>query len=97
MSWKDFLNPDWRKMVLFFLLSCFFISVFWGLFYTSSIIRFFAYPFSHIYDIFVNSEFASQHFIIAKLLSTTLLTIDRFYYYLLSCLIIWIYNKRKKK
>ena len=97
MNVKDFLRPDWRKMILLFLLSLFFFSVFWGLFNTSFMITLVAYPFSHLYNILINPNLALTNFVGAKLLSVTLLTIDRFYYYFLSCLIFWIYDKLRKK
>jgi hypothetical protein len=94
MNWKEFLKPDWRKIVLMLLIPSlgsisFFLSWILGGFFKSRILFeilialtfYLGYPFSigSVFGYLVGLIFGS------------------IFYYLISCLIVWIYNKIKKR
>ena len=87
MNWKEFLKPDLRKIVLTFV----FISI---AIYFASIIapiegigKILAFIF--LFPIYVDVRLLS--------LGSVTLIVEVFWLYVLSCLIIWIYDKMKKR
>ena len=84
MTLKQFLKPDWRKIVIFvvlFIFSSFFLPV------PSAISQnYMGLPFSYLKGYYGEySEF-----------DVVSLLLDLIFYYLLSCLIVWIYDKFRK-
>ena len=96
MNWKEFLKPDWRKILLFFVL-----------FGISSL---YSTPY---YKVFANYGFPMQYFTFIPeensfcdiepcpnpglTLSYVNLFINFIFWYLISCLVVHIYPKSKKK
>jgi len=84
---KQFLKPNWRKILLFIILLIFFIGLkrnirLGDVFFTAR-----GYPL----------PFQSSNGAIDNLISYIFLFINLIFWYLISCFIIWIYNKLKKK
>jgi len=117
MNWKEFLKPDWRRIVIFLVLTTiFFVDNFYSSMsrhpcplplcsnpislpwrscpvcsirfsdYLSGIIYYAIYPSVLLY-----------YFPSISSLTVILLAIQLIYFYFLSCLIIWIYDKKFKK
>lgn len=95
MNWKGFLKPDWRKISMLFILEFFltFIALLFG----------FKLPIWAVYliapnvlylETTVTSLFTSP--VELSLHGTVSNVIVLFYRYILSCLIIWIYDKVRK-
>lgn len=91
MNWKEFLKPDWRKILLFVILSILLsaipnfvieIPVFCGLS--------FGIPLPFYCSLILPFDF-NGGFVITNLF------VDIIFWYLLSCLIVWIYGKLKKE
>jgi len=95
MNFKKFLKPDWRKIVVFLILSII------SSFYTTPYFKVFgSYGLPLTYFTYVpESSFCDlepcpkQGF---NVFYQNLL-IDIIFWYILSCLIVWIYDKVKKK
>lgn len=89
MNLKKFLKPDWRKIVIFLILfmSSSFIIYFDTKFY------FIGFPLAFYYK--HPSYGRSPSWI--EGFSLNYLLLDLILWYLLSCLIVWIYDKVKKK
>jgi hypothetical protein len=87
MNFKQFLKPDWRKIVIFIVLLIVFLP------WKSDIIvgelywRAWGFP----WPILAHKEGLFLTLIYQGLI------IDLIFWYLISCLIIWIYDKLKKK
>jgi hypothetical protein len=98
MSLKEFLKPDWRKIVLTIVL--FLIGIFSAIFtnsFYSIIPTVFLWPIAFLcsHPPAPEGEFPTYGpCILGGLIG---LIIDIFYLYLISCLIIWVYNRVKKK
>jgi len=103
MNWKQFLKPDWRKITIFViiilpsiiveacvnnLLSCQLISASFG--YVLVLFTLLVFP---IFLLFKIIGIPYQAFLPWVLV----LIINLLYEYILSCLIIWIYDKFRKK
>jgi hypothetical protein len=93
VNWKKFLKPDWKKIVVFvviFGLVGFLVwpSFIWATDTPTSI----GFPFT-----FYVPEFRWGPVYSPARFSVSFLTLDIIFGYLISCLIIWIYDKRKKK
>jgi len=83
MNWKEFLKPEWRKIVLFIILSIL-ISV-------------------YVYDWLLNNVVVCKALVCPTVEQVAQENMIRFLpfiliiSYFLSCFILWIYNKVKKK
>jgi len=106
MNWKEFLKPDWRRVLVFilyppllFLLQGLIISFTYSkieqLNFATLIAKIIGVPiinfetllsFSTIQQYQLNLIFSSMFFIL-----------DQVYRYFFACLIIWVYNKIKKR
>ena len=96
MNWKQFLKPEWRKIVLF-------VIIFILLFYSETVCRPIYFKTTTRHDFTGTSEssegwkypcgFLSQ----ITIDTTTYLFLSLLISYLLSCLIVWVYGKVKKK
>jgi len=99
VSWKEFLKPDWRKIVL----TCIFISL--SFFYVYSPLIADAYEEYRGLPLFYWKYFVGTGPIITGMKlpepSTEFLylnlIIDIIFWYLISCIIVWIYDKFKKR
>lgn len=100
MDWKEFLKPEKKKIVI--LIVILFLSFLYRsppydslmiLTYILNLPFFLVDSISKIFNIFGN--LSNENF--GKLLILIFLALIFFYWYLLSCLISWIYNKLKKK
>jgi len=94
MNWKEFLKPDWRKIIIFLVvLSIFSFTTIVFLFMNEPLTFFDCFPkqcssgvYDELHNIYVWRPFLSEY-----------LPISLVIIYLLSCFIIWIYDKVKKK
>ena len=102
MNWKEFLKPDWRKVVITIVLLLF------GIFGSSFIPLSVELPGRSVPVFFIILLWPSLIFtcvptkggIICRLYGIDIYIgyfITILYLYLLSCLIVWIYNKHLKK
>ena len=97
MNWKEFLRPDWRKMVLIVIFNLiFFYFVGWS---PCAIISRPSYcrTLETIIFIFQPTFIIGTKFGYGDLPLIFGFIISLFYQYLLSCPIVWIYDKVKKK
>jgi hypothetical protein len=83
MNWKEFLKPDWKKIILFILISVFYFFII------------VAWQFTGINDMLPLSIIERSSPPISTLNIINLL-INLLTYYLISCLIIFGYNKVRK-
>jgi hypothetical protein len=95
MNWKKFFKPDWRKIAIFFVLL---ILTIFSVQACGQITPAFSYnllfaPF-YFYNILNRQYFDFYSNCDTSYIPLIFSTI---YWYLLSCLIIWIYEKTKKK
>lgn len=92
MSWKEFLKPDWRKICIWIIISIIIILTIFveNIFFHLRTGKFYGYPFPF---------YATGGVVSPKWLAifTPTFWINIFIAYLLSCLIVWIYDKGKKK
>jgi len=92
MTIKQFLKPDWRKIIVFVILLIFVVIIIpimnsgFGR-YTSSV----GFPLVFYEETFWPKEMEKTNFIISNFI------IDIIVLYIISSLIIWIYDKVKKK
>ncbi len=102
MNFKQFLKPNWRKIVVFFCIIFFVTTI------TSILPHMENNPYTFIFIfILIPGTITSVigHFnvlgmdnlVVSSLINSTVLLIDILWFYILSCLIIWIYDKVKKK
>jgi hypothetical protein len=110
MNLKQFLKPDWRKIVIFVIII--FFSLFDVFIYekygkSSTIIEGLCithefggteceYKLNPLFWISFNIEINGEGELYLKILTNTYL-ISLIYWYLLSCLIVWIYDKFRKR
>jgi len=97
MTIKQFLKPDWRKIVVtvIFLIYSVIINIYFysvDLTSTASIMLLLAYFLNLPYTILFSQELIPYQFEFI-----CFIIIGFIYQYLLSCLIIWIYDKFRKK
>lgn len=88
MNWKEFLKPDRRKIVIFVILSLLFSFSFlpFSLFVVG-VSTYIGFPLTiYYFSIRTGPIFSFENLIL-----------DIIVWYLLSCLIIWIYDKVKKR
>ncbi|OGI12149.1 hypothetical protein A3K64_02335 [Candidatus Micrarchaeota archaeon RBG_16_36_9] len=105
MNWKHFLKPDWRKIILFVVVSIsFFVLIATNLLdcfatggipacgYKNFLLNFLLLPFNLLgfLDFYI-FELPLDFIFLFDILSTLL------YWYLLSYLIVWIYDKFRKR
>jgi preprotein translocase subunit SecE len=93
MNWKEFLKPDWRKIVLTIILFTIVTGLKWYLFDTclGCYNTYFGVPLAFYEKIVWPRENEMTNFLIFNLI------VDIIFWYLLSCLIVWIYDKFRKK
>jgi len=106
VSVKEFLRPDWRKIMTLIIIAIFsFLSVgkerscyvvdYFDKGYSETICQYSLYPFLWIFSsVEVNIELKILTYF-QFLINTYFIPL--IYWYLLSCLIIWAYDKVKKK
>ena len=82
MNWKEFLKPDWRKVIIFIIGEIFILSIYYS--YANYVMIAISTP---IQETFITWIVPFLIFVLPVSLI----------WYLLSCLIIWIYDKRKRK
>jgi len=91
MSWKEFLKPDWKKILLTIIFASSFLSLEFMIHSCplppSPCPNIIIFRLFWIYEI----RFSNENFILPLILTVL------FVYYLTACLIVWIYNKVKKK
>ena len=101
MNWKKFLKPNPKKVTLFVALApaLYFTAFFFGCFFVGAkpIVKLFEPECSYPLDEFLIITLGSPADMIFNYLHVNVIFIDFIYWYLLSCLIIWIYDKVKKK
>jgi hypothetical protein len=85
MDWKQFLKPDWRKIVVFIVLFIFFCLFEWGII-ISQTNRGFPFPYSSMTFGELIVPFNLVNFIA-----------DIAVWYIISCLIVGVYDKYKGK
>jgi len=94
MNFKQFLKPNWRKIVVFIvlLIVSYFRVIFTGI---ASISRGAPFPYyiRECSDIMIGGYLPPC----SSYINWNYLTFDIISWYLLSCLIIWIYDKIKKE
>jgi len=89
MNWKEFFKPDWRKILIFLVL--FILSSLASIkIYLCNMMGIGPCPIGYGFPL----EFLYPILDFKNLIN---LLIDIIFWYLLSCLIIWIYDKVKKK
>jgi len=105
MNWKQFLKPDWKKIVIFVVLI--FIGVYFGFLFNIAVSA--AIPKDRAYCIDLQAETLNSNIFTYILIpfttllygticeKITLILINLPYLYLISCLIIWIYYKIKNE
>ena len=96
MNWKEFLKPDWKKIVIFVILFILFSFLMNNPFYIEDK----GFPLVYLdFAVYGPSLLASGTLIDYRgpIFSIMNLVVDFIFWYLLSCLIIWVYNKVKKK
>jgi len=94
MNWKEFLKPDWRKIVLMFIfvmLTSIIKNL--GILVRTEIIDYYGFPFPFYgkAGLFEPPQPYRTFFDPIALIGNIIIL------YLLSCLIVWIYKKVKKK
>jgi len=90
MDFKLFLKPDWKKLVIFFII------IFIDFSLITKPVSIEAYVFNPFLS-FLRVPVVGSFFWLKWFYKSLLYTLDRVYWYLLSCLIVWVYDKRKKK
>ncbi len=98
MKWKQFLKPDWRKIVIFVVLSVIFLYLFNNavtigeLYYPVK-----GFPVPYYYS--RSGGMLSSGVLVDYIPSFNLLNfiLNITFWYLISCLIVWVYDKVKKK
>ena len=96
MNWKGFLKPDWKKIIIFIILLIIFLPFKYVVSAALPIIwagR--GLPLPIYIDILVGEGMVWTT--INYPLLGVLLIIDLIFWYFLSCFIVWIYDKVKKK
>jgi len=95
MNWKEFLKPDWRKIAFTFVWMVLSILLYWSNVRTGSgplLID------SYLITFLVIQPILAVAFILnLNIGAITFLILMVLYSYLISCLIVWIYNKFRKK
>jgi len=86
MIWKEFLRPDLKKVITFIIIAVLGISYIF-LFSLLSGLSILDLPSVLIFGVLIGNYYEFGRAILVNAL----------YWYVLSCLIIWIYNKVKKK
>ena len=95
MNFKQFLKPDWRKIVVFIILLIFiviiipiFINSGFGVLYVNA-----GFPLVFYEKTIINPSLGTEktNFLMLNLV------IDIIVLYVLSCLIVWLYDKFRKK
>jgi len=107
MSWKEILKPDWRKIVISIILTILGISYMFipVMYYKISIfIKIFYLPILLLYGLgwnHLNLSILLRNILSSQLIHLIYLLISFVFsfivWYLLSCIMVWIYNKVKKK
>ncbi len=92
-DWKDFLRPSWAKFLLFFALalSSYILGVVIASFFEGCYLCVVSIIF------FLNPFFTLNSFLKNEFLTPFVFLFDFVYYYLLSCILVFIYNARIKK
>ncbi len=106
MEWKEFLKPDWKKLIVFFVLIFIILNEDWITISLEGTLVIWIYNIFYIFHPFFRtfklcysgSSLCHKMFedILGPLVAITKF-LDFLYLYLISCLIIWIYDKYKKK
>jgi len=86
MNWKEFLKPDLKKVITFIIIAVLGISYIF-LFRVLAGLSILDLPSVLIFGVLIENYYEFGRAILVNVL----------YWYVLSCLIIWIYNKVKKK
>ncbi|MCX6776804.1 MAG: hypothetical protein NTY73_02440 [Candidatus Micrarchaeota archaeon] len=96
MTWKEFLMPDWRKVILFIITT---IGVNYYIISTTVILdaRILVGLPLGFWPVGSNFIRAGEQIPPSVDFSFTNLIIDVIFWYLLSCIIVWTYDKLKKK
>jgi len=104
MNWKEFLKPDWKKIVLTIIIGfiTFLIFITSGSFYSPSppptimdvVLLILAYPPLILFSI-IPEGVSIPLFILNNILWISFI-IELPYWYLISCFIVWFYNEKKK-
>jgi hypothetical protein len=105
MNWKQFLNPDSKKFLIFFLIVFITNTLAQILFMESSylnsvyivIINFFLVPGTTARALAGLNVIDMNNLLVTCLISSAAYIIDLFWSYLISCFIIWVHNKLGKK
>ena len=95
MNWKEFLKPDWRKLLTLFILEFFitFIILLFGYSIPTWVV-YLAAPNVFYLENTVSSALSTEALSFHGSLSDVIVL---FYRYILSCFIVWIYDKVRKK
>ena len=98
MKWKQFLKPSWKKIIIFIIFSIVFLmfsrrNLLPGGELINEAVGF-PLPFKLLYT---EAPIAGQYVSLMKLLFAAFFVIDVIFWYLISCLIVWIYDRFKKK
>jgi hypothetical protein len=101
MNWKHFLKPDWRKIVLF-IIFCVLAVILWvyghfapsGPYIKTGILLIQYYIEKVIFLLLIPGVYIITRFVVNFYV---ILLVNIVYLYLLSCLIIWFYDKFRKK
>lgn len=95
MNWKEFIKPDWKKIVIFVVLHVLIIFIIPLAFFTNGYVVSLGDIIPWPLRVILNPALLSYG---ARGMGSLLLyPFLWLYWYLLSCLIVWIYDKVKKK
>jgi len=96
MKIKQFLKPDWRKIIIFVVLFIIFSFLMNNTFYIEDK----GFPFVYLdFPVYGPAMLLNETLVDyrAPIFSLINFILDIIFWYLFSCLIIWIYDKMKKK
>jgi len=92
MSWKEFLKPDWRKIVI--TIGFFIVSSFTGYLYVK--LSYSSWLMNLGKVLYFPSFFILEILNLRNTPNGVLYFFNFIFWYLLSCFIVWIYNKVRK-
>jgi ABC-type multidrug transport system permease subunit len=99
MNWRKFLEPDFTKLIVFFAIE--FITVIITVIPALPLLPEILIPFNFIISSFINltnvnpTDFSSIQY--ASVILGLIRFLDLVWHYLISCFIIWVYTRVKKK
>ena len=99
MNWKKFLEPDFKKLIVFFIIE--FITIVVSVIPAIPLLLEALIPFNFIISSFTNltnvnpTDFSSIKYV--SIILGLIRFLELVWHYVISCFIIWIYSKIRKK